>query len=134
MEKLDTSDRKEQRKFGLLMAAAFSVLGGIGWWVKGTPASWTFTVAAVFLIAAVAAPFALRPVFAAWMKFAEALNWVMTRVLLTIVFYGMITPARFLNQIFGSDPLKRAWMQDADTYWEDPEEQPTDRERYRNQF
>jgi hypothetical protein len=46
----------------------------------------------------------------------------------------MITPARFLNQIFGSDPLKRAWMQDADTYWEDPEEQPTDRERYRNQF
>lgn len=134
MKKLDTSDRREQRKFGLLMAAAFGILGGINWWLKGTPSSWIFTVSVVFLIAAVAAPFALRPVFAAWMKFAEALNWIMTRVLLSIVFYGMITPARYLNQTFGSDPLKRAWLPNADTYWEDPEDQPAEPDRYRNQF
>ena len=134
MDHLDTSDPKEQRKFGLLMAAAFCVIGGIRWWLKGAPPSWIFTTALVFLIAAVAAPFVLRPVFAAWMKFAEALNWVMTRVLLTVAFYGLITPTRVLNQLFGSDPLKRAWRPDADTYWEDPEDQPAERERYRNQF
>jgi hypothetical protein len=131
---IDTSSRKEQRKFGLLMAVAFCVIGGLRFWVKGVPSPWLFGIAAAFLVAAVVAPFVLRPVFIAWMKFAEAINWVMTRVLLSIVFFGLITPARFLNQWFGSDPLQRTWEPQRDTYWDEPDAQPDDLEAYRNQF
>lgn len=134
MTDVNVSDPREQRKFGLLMAVALAVLGGIRWWLKGVPSPIIFTAALVLLIASVFAPFALRPLFAIWMKLSEALNWMMTRVLLTMAFYGLITPARFLNQVFGSDPLKRDWLLDAASYWETPEEQPADRERYRNQF
>lgn len=134
MQHIDTSNRWEQRKFGFVMAVAFAAIGGLRWLVKGAPSPTLFTISVVFLIAAGIAPFALRPVFVVWMKFAEALNWVVTRVLLTIVFYVLITPARFLNQIFGSDPLKRAWLPDADTYWEPPDAQPDDPKEYRNQF
>ncbi len=134
MTDVNVSDPREQRNFGLVMAAALAILGGIRWWLKGAPSPAIFTAALVLLIAAVFAPFALRPLFSVWLKFSEALNWVMTRVLLTVAFYGLITPARLLNQVFGSDPLKRDWMPDAASYWETPEEQPSDRERYRNQF
>ncbi|MCC6696148.1 MAG: hypothetical protein IT365_11015 [Candidatus Hydrogenedentes bacterium] len=134
MHAIDTSSRKEQRKFGLTMAVAFAILGGLRFWVKGVPPLWLFGIAAAFLVAGLVVPFALRPVFIAWLKFAEALNWVMTRVLLTLVFYGLITPARFLNQWFGKDPLQRAWQQDRESYWEEPDDQPEDLEAYRNQF
>jgi len=134
MHGIDVTSRREQRNFGLVMAAAFVLIGGVRWWVKGAPSPVVFTTALVFLIAALIAPFALRPVFWAWLRFAEALNWVVTRVLLTVIFSGLITPARVLNQLFGSDPLNRAWKQERDSYWETPEDQPSDRELYRNQF
>jgi hypothetical protein len=131
---VDTSDPKELRKFGLVMAAAFLSLGGLrfGWhgafpWV---PAS----LAGTFLVLGLAAPRVLGPVYAAWMKFALALNWTMTRVLLTAAFYGLITPTAVFHKLFASDPLKRAWEPDAESYWEPPDSQPDDLEQYKNQF
>ena len=70
---------------------------------------------------------------AAWLAFAEALNWVMTRVVLTVAFYALITPARYIRS-FVKDPLKRRWDPAARTYWEDAEEQPDDVQKYFNQF
>ena len=141
MHGVDTSDKKQQRNFGLTMAAAIAVLGlirwGIHWARTGTMPDWPvyfFAVAAVFLITGMAAPGVLRPVFAGWMKFAFGLNWLVTRILLTISFFGMITPVRFLIQWFGNDPLDREWKPDAATYWEDPDDPTPDAERYRKQF
>jgi hypothetical protein len=124
----------ELREFGLLMAAAFGVLGLIRWWLKGVLPAWLFGIAAAFLVIGVTAPALLRPVHRGWTAFAEVLNWVMTRLLLGIAFYGLLTPARLLNQWFGSDPLKRRRDPAAPTYWEDPEDQPAERERYFQQF
>ena len=39
-----------------------------------------------------------------------------------------------IMRMAGKDPLKRAWNPEATTYWEDPEEQPAELERYFNQF
>ena len=68
------------------------------------------------------------------MKFAPVLNWIMTRLLLSIIFYLMITPTRVLMRIFSDDPLKRRFEPDAETYWEEPDEQPDDPARYENMF
>ncbi|MBI2434299.1 MAG: hypothetical protein HYV26_15690, partial [Candidatus Hydrogenedentes bacterium] len=46
----------------------------------------------------------------------------------------IITPTRLMVKWFGDDPLKRRWLPDAASYWEAPEEQPTEIERYRQQF
>lgn len=134
MHDIDISSPREQRKFGLTMAVALALFGAVRWWWNGAPSPVLFTTAIVFCLAALAAPFALRPVFWLWMKLAEAMNWVMTRVLLSLVFFGLITPARYLNQFFGSDPLKRDWLPEAASYWEEPDDQPASRDAYRNQF
>lgn len=133
---IDTSSKKEQRKFGLVMAVAISVLGLVRYAFHGFAQFplWFFMVAAIFALLGLIAPRALRPVLAGWIKFAIALNWLMTRVLLGIAFFLMITPVRFIIHFFGEDPLKRKWLPDAPTYWEEPEEQPEDFDRYRNQF
>ena len=140
---IDTSSKSEQRKFGLLIAVALALLVFVRWlihgWLHGFAGLSTFSiamlvVAAIFLVLGLLLPRALRPVFVLWMKFAEAVNWVMTRVLLTVAFYGMISPVRVLVQIFSEDPLKRKRLPDAPTYWEEPEDQPKEFDRYRQQF
>jgi len=133
---IDTSDKKEQRKFGLVMGAAIALLGGARYALHGfetVPANF-FIVAGVFAALGLVAPKALQPVFVAWMKLALVLNWVMTRVFLAFAFYCVITPTRFFVTLFGEDPLKRAYLPESESYWEEPDDQPDDLASYKNQF
>jgi hypothetical protein len=136
---IDTSDKNEQRKFGLLVGGVFGLIGLVRWGLhtwRGEDYFPTYlaVLAGVLIFFGVVWPKALQPIFVAWMKLAVVLNWIMTRLFLTIAFYGMITPVRFLIQRFGEDPLKRALLPPGATYWEAPEEQPADFNRYRKQY
>ncbi len=133
---IDTSSRKEQRKFGMMMGVAIAVLGLLRWGFHGFGhfPVYFMAVAAVLFLLGVAAPKMLQPVFVLWIKIAEALNWVLTHLFLALIFYGLITPIRGCIRVFGEDPLKRAWLPKDATYWEEAETQPEDREHYRNQF
>lgn len=136
MINIDTSDRGEQRKFGVVMAVAIAILGLIRWAFHGFAGfpTYFFGVAAVFLALGLVWPPALKPVFIAWIKFAEVLNFLVTRLFLAVVFYGMITPVRICIRLFGEDPLKRAWRKPDASYWEAPDRQPEKLEDYKNQF
>jgi hypothetical protein len=132
---IDTASRSEQRKFGLVMAAAIVIFGLIRWAVHGFEAFpvYFFLVAIVFAVLGLAVPRALQPVFVVWIKFALVLNWLVTRILLTLSWVFMFIPVRVILRFASEDPLKRAWKQDG-SYWEEPEEQPEDFDRYRNMF
>ncbi len=137
MVKLDTSSRVEQRKFGLVMAGAFCVLGLLRWAIHHFSAFpvYFFVVAAVFAVLGLVAPRVLQPVFVVWMKLAEALNWLMTRVFLTVAWYLIITPTGIIMRLRrGEDPLKRAWLPADATYWEPAEEMGEGVESFKNQF
>lgn len=41
----------------------------------------------------------------AWYKLAEGLGWFNSRVLLSVVYYGIVTPIALLFRLFGNDPL-----------------------------
>lgn len=132
---IDTRDPKQQRNFGLTMAGAITLLGLIRWALhREGPATAFFAIAAVFLALGLVWPRVLEPVLRVWLKFALAVNWVMTRVLLTLSFFCIILPVSVAMRLFGNDPLKRRWDPNAESYWEEPEEQPAEPERYLNQF
>jgi len=130
----DPSDKRQQRNFGITMAAALCALGSLRWWHAGRAPIVLLVLAGGVLALGLAAPRTLRPALTFWLKLAFALNWAVTRVLLTALFFGMIVPGRVILALAGRDPLKRKWAPAADTYWEPAEEQPTEFERYRNHF
>ena len=136
---INTSSRAEQRKFGLVMATAIAILGCIrsawhhGLWSMAVP--WGFlAVAAVFAGLGVLAPGVLRPVLVVWIRFAEGLNWIVTRLLLTIVFVFLLTPMGIWSRLRGYDPLKRRFLPADASYWEPPEEVATSVEGFRKQY
>jgi len=138
---IDIKDKREQRKFGLVMGAAFAVLAlvrmGFHRWSAGewaAPSYLLLDIGAVFALFGIFAPKGLQPVFWAWIKFAIGVNWVMTRFFLSIVYFILITPTRVVRALLGIDALKRKLDPGAATYWEEPDEQPDDPRRYLNQY
>jgi multisubunit Na+/H+ antiporter MnhG subunit len=58
----------------------------------------------------------LRRLFAAWMAFARALAWVNARVILTVVFYLIVTPVGLARRLLGYDSMGRRLERDASSY------------------
>jgi hypothetical protein len=116
------NDKKEMsigelRKFGLVTAAMlvlfFDLL--IPWiWGVAMPL-WPLQAGAVLVIMALVLPAALRPVYKVWMRFAEALGWVNTRIILSVIFFVIFFPFGLVMRIF-NDPMKRKLDQSAQSY------------------
>lgn len=68
------------------------------------------------------------------MKFAHALGWVNTRILLFLFFYLVITPVAVVTRLIGKDLLAQRIDPDADSYWIVKEVPPFDPTSYRRQF
>jgi hypothetical protein len=73
-------------------------------------------MAGTLAVLALGAPGLLQPVHKGWMRLAEALGWLNTRVLLSIVYYLMMTPLGVAMRLLGKDPLDRR-LHDRASYW-----------------
>jgi hypothetical protein len=122
------------RRFGLVVGG---VLAGIGavvlWrrgWALGAASGGLLGAGAALVVLGAAAPRVLRPVFRAWMTLAFALGFVMTRVILTLVFFLLVTPIGVLRRTLGTSPIRTRPDPTAPTYWlPRPPPEGDDRER-----
>lgn len=110
--------KQELRKFGLvtggMLILFFYVL--IPWiWDLDPRPTWSLKAAGVLAAMAIILPASLGPVYKVWMKFAEALGWVNTRIILGVVFFLMFFPLGMIMRIF-NDPMRRKLDASADSY------------------
>lgn len=128
------SSKKELRKFGLTVGAAFAVLGAISWW-RGHewPPRVMWTLSVLLLVPGALFPAALGPVQRGWMAFAEILGHYNTRIILTALYYLVMTPVGLILRLF-RDPLDRSLKEKRDTQWIKRERQPVEIGRYERQF
>ena len=115
--KTSEKTRKELRRFGLVMAAPLAVIGGYLAWQEQPAAPYVLGVAAAFLLCGLLVPAVLRPVEKAWMAMAGVLSAVMTRVLLTLAFFLVITPFGLLLRVMGKDLLQIRPGSRRESYW-----------------
>lgn len=107
-----------ERQFGVLVGGVFAALGG--WWLaRGKfqlAAPYFLALGGLLLLIGLVYPRALVVPNRMWMKLADALSFVMTRVILGLVFFLMITPIGLLRRMLGGDPLHRRARR-AESYW-----------------
>ncbi|MEA3366142.1 MAG: hypothetical protein U9Q79_10940, partial [Candidatus Hydrogenedentes bacterium] len=101
LDAIEPQNRTEQRKFGFGLCGALLLLAGIRWWLADTQPALLLMLAAAFFVVSALLPWALRPLLAGWIKVLVVINWVVTRALLSLVFYSMITPARLVLKLAG---------------------------------
>ena len=78
-------------------------------------------------------PPAIRPVYVAAMVAAFPIGWVVSRVALALIFYGIFTPVAVLFRLIGRDALTRTRPASHQSYWQ-PKPEPTDMKQYFRQF
>lgn len=117
---IDTSDRAV-RHFGYLMGVIALVVGVWMTWKAGwMPANTALGIVGAGVAIALAGrllPALLRPVFKLWMMLAVVLGFIMTRVILTIVYFGIVTPIGVVMRLARRDPLAKRPDRDVDSYW-----------------
>ena len=107
----------ELQKFGLVMTIPLAIIGGVLLW-RGKPTAPYFLVAAsLFLISGLFFPNFLKPIERIWMRFAEFMSAIMTRIILTLTFYLIITPFGLVLKIVGKDILKKNIDKSSPSYW-----------------
>ncbi len=108
---------KQLRSFGFLVGGIFALMGVWPVVFRGEDLRWWAVILAVALIVpALILPKSLGPVYRVWMKIGHVLGLVNTRIILTLVFYGLLTPIGLVMRLLGKDPMHRQFEPDAETY------------------
>ncbi len=99
------STPKNLRSFGLILGSILIALALAAWW-KGRVSYPYWLAAGIFFLAfGVLKPAVLKPVYMAWMSIAMVIGWVVTRVILIVLFYFILTPLGFVNRLTGKNIL-----------------------------
>lgn len=115
--KTSTKSAPELRKFGITMAVAFGAIAALFWWRNKSFWPILACIALGFLTPALVSPAMLRPIEWGWMKFAGVLGYVMTRVLLTLTFFVVITPLGVISRLVGKDLLDIRRQPNRTSFW-----------------
>ena len=108
---------KQLRSFGLLVGAIFAVISL--WpllWRGEALRLWAMIVAVLLIAPAAVMPQSLTWVYRVWMTIGDALGWMNTRIILGLVFYGVVTPIGAYRRWRGYDAMRRSWDAEAETY------------------
>jgi hypothetical protein len=115
-KKQESVDTKQLRSFGLLVGGIFLLLG-FGPLITGKELRlWAAIPGAALIALAVILPRSLSLVHRIWMKIGHVLGWINTRIILSIVFYGLFVPIGFFMRLRGRDPMRRNYDTEAKSY------------------
>lgn len=120
IKNVDTST-ESIRSFGLMVGGVLIGLAVVLWWTGGREFGTTeislVGIGGVLVVSGALVPTILRPLYRVWMALAVTMGFIMTRVLLAAVFYGVVTPVGLLRRVFSEDPMCRELDPDASSYW-----------------
>ncbi|HEY3303679.1 MAG TPA: SxtJ family membrane protein [Candidatus Binatia bacterium] len=107
---------KQLRSFGFLVGGIFALLG-FGPLLLGKEVRlWAIIPAGALLILGLLLPQSLGPIYRVWMKLGHILGWINTRIILSVVFYGLVFPMGFIMRLAGRDPMRRRYDPAAESY------------------
>lgn len=127
--------RRELRWFaGLLIVFC----GIVAWVVSRDRTDMTLPIAiattgTVLGIAGLALPEFIRYVYVAWMVAVSPIAFVVSNLIVAIVFYLVVAPIGFAMKLTGRDALSLRARRDAPSYWM-KKEMPKDARRYFRQY
>lgn len=116
-----SASSKDLRSFGFTFGAVALIFGAVLFWRGRASAPWFLGASALFFLVGALAPGLLRPAFGPWMKFAEVLGYINTRILLGLFFLVGITPTGLIMRGVGKDPMNRTFKKRNEaSYWTKP--------------
>lgn len=129
------TDRSDLKKFGLLVGGVFTLLGAWFFFRKKPFYLYALVPGAILMLLGVLVPHLLRRVYMAWMAMALVLGLIVSTVLLSLLYFLVITPIAILARLAGKDFMARAFPGQTPSYWiPRTGNRPVDAKEYEQQY
>ena len=126
---------RAEREFCLIVGGIFALLSA--WWIyRGkfhSVSQVTLPLGALLVLLGLVFPRALVWPNKGWMALAEGLSFVSTRIIMAVVFFGIVTPIGFIKRLTGWDPLSRR-APESESYWQPYPTRQRDHNHYEKMF
>lgn len=124
-------DAKELRKFGFVVLIGFAIIGAIFFFAsKTSSAYYLWGIGVVLGFPGLTGTAIALPFYLIWMGVAFIIGNIMSRLIMFVIFFAVVTPLGIIMRLTGRDRLKLKKSNDS-TYWVDV---PTGEQDYQQQF
>jgi hypothetical protein len=128
------SEKSDLRKFGLTVGIVLMIIAGLLFWKTKESSQIFFGVGAIILLTTITIPVILKPVYSIWMVLGIIIGWIMTRLILSLLFYIIFTSIGLTSRLFGKQFLELRWDKSKESYWNFRTNEHQKKENYENQF
>jgi hypothetical protein len=125
---------RELRKFGLLVGGVFALIGVVLLLRHRAAAPYFLSAGALLILPGLIWPRGLKPVYLAWMTLAILLGFIVSGILLVMLFFFVITPIGLVARCLGNDFLNLKLDRPAASYWQPRERRAKTPAEYERQF
>jgi len=126
--------KKDLRKFGLTVGGVLVLISLLLFYLVKPSAIYFAFTGGVLILTGLFYPPILKLLNKVWMGLAIMLGFVMSRVILIVFFYLVLTPISFIAKIFGKKFMDLKYDKSTETYWEKRSIIPKKRIDYERQF
>ena len=128
--------RRQLNQFGFIWLGFLLLFGGVAFFKFDSPqvARWLWVAAVVVPIVGWLVPAFMRLVFLGMSYLAWPIGFVVSHVVLAVVYYLVLTPVGLLTRVFGYDSMQRRFDPEAESYWIERSPEAVDPKRYFRQF
>ncbi|MEW6351061.1 MAG: SxtJ family membrane protein [Thermodesulfobacteriota bacterium] len=119
----------------IVFLVGFGLIGSYFLFWKGKGSGYVWLCVGVGLALLRVIPPLFRLVYRLWISFSVCIGYFVSRLILTSVFFLVITPIGIIMRILGKDPMDRKIDKAAESYWQPKTDQAElTVERYERQF
>jgi len=128
------SRKRDIRNFLFTIGSVFLIIAGILFWKEKTSYQLVAVIGFFLLSSGIVMPKVFKPVYLIWMIFALAIGWVMTRLILGLLYFLIITPIGAIPRLFGKQFLELKWDPSKRSYWNVRDSKDLKKRHYEKQF
>jgi len=128
------NQKKEWRKFGFGLTIIICLLILVNFFFQRKWSQPLLLIDIFILLFTIFLPIAIKPLFILFSYVGLFIGWVMTRVIITILFYFVVTPISLIAKLVGKNFLDTRFKTNSSSYWKDISSSRMNKSNYEKQF
>lgn len=128
------NQKKEWRKFGFGLTIIICLLILVNFFFQRKWSQPLLLIDIFILLFTIFLPIAIKPLFILFSYVGLFIGWVMTRVIITILFYFVVTPISLIAKLVGKNFLDTRFKTGSSSYWKDVSSSRMNKSNYEKQF
>lgn len=110
--------KRDLRKFGLTVGGVLIIISVLLFYFEKSSAIYFVIIGGALFVFGITIPIILKPLNKIWMGLSIVLGFFMSRLILTVLFYIVLTPISLIAKLVGKQFMTLKYDKSAKTYWE----------------